>query len=41
MSTAPPPIYGQFGQALAFAERTLTSVLRAHLAERGTEPETW
>jgi hypothetical protein len=40
MSTA-PPIYGQFGQALAFAERTLTSVLRAHLAERNTEPETW
>jgi hypothetical protein len=40
MSTA-PPIYGQFGQALAFAERTLTSVLRAHLAERDTEPETW
>jgi hypothetical protein len=40
MSTA-PPIYGQFGQALAFAERTLTSVLRAHLAERDTQPETW
>jgi DNA-binding MarR family transcriptional regulator len=40
MSTA-PPIYGQLGQALAFAERTLTSVLRAHLAERNTEPETW
>ena len=40
MSTA-PPIYGQFGQALAFAERTLTSVLQAHLAERDTEPETW
>ena len=40
MSTA-PPIYGQFGQALAFAERTLTSVLRDHLAQRGTEPETW
>src|ERR1700748_70902 len=40
MSTA-PPIYGQCGQALAFAELTLTSVLRAHLAERNTEPETW
>lgn len=40
MSTA-PPIYGQFGQALAFAERTLTAVLRDHLAERDTEPETW
>jgi DNA-binding MarR family transcriptional regulator len=40
MSTA-PPIYGQFGQALAFAERTLTTVLRDHLAERDTEPETW
>src|SRR6478752_6547224 len=40
MSTA-PPIYGQFGQALAFAERTLTTVLRDHLAERDIEPETW
>ena len=40
MSTT-PPIYGQFGQALAFAERTLTTVLRDHLAERDTEPETW
>jgi hypothetical protein len=40
MSTA-PPIYGQFGQALAFAERTLTTVLRDHLARRDTEPETW
>ena len=40
MSTA-PPIYGQFGQALAFAERTLTTVLRDHLAQRDTEPETW
>ncbi|HET7052236.1 MAG TPA: hypothetical protein VFI54_28455 [Solirubrobacteraceae bacterium] len=41
MSTAPPPIYGQFGQALAFAERTLTTVLRDHLAKREIEPETW
>jgi hypothetical protein len=40
MSTT-PPIYGQFGQALAFAERTLTTVLRDHLAKRDTEPETW
>jgi DNA-binding MarR family transcriptional regulator len=30
-----------FGQALAFAERTLTEVLRQHLAERDTAPETW
>lgn len=40
MSTA-PPVYGQFGQALAFAERTLTTVLRDHLAKRDIEPETW
>lgn len=40
MSTT-PAVYGQFGQALAFAERTLTTVLREHLATRGTEPETW
>ena len=40
MSTA-SPIYGQFGQALAFAERTLTTVLRDHLAQRDIEPETW
>jgi DNA-binding MarR family transcriptional regulator len=39
--TTPPPIYGQFGQALAFAERTLTETLTEHLAERGTRPETW
>jgi hypothetical protein len=36
-----PAVYGQFGQALAFAERTLTTVLREHLAKRDTEPETW
>lgn len=30
-----------FGQTLAFAERTLTQVLRQHLAERSTAPETW
>ena len=40
MST-PPAVYGQFGRALAFAERTLTATLREHLAKRGTEPETW
>jgi hypothetical protein len=40
MSTA-PAVYGQFGQALAFAERTLTTVLREHLAKRDTKPETW
>jgi hypothetical protein len=39
--STPPAVYGQFGQALAFAERTLSGVLRAHLAERDTEPETW
>jgi hypothetical protein len=39
--SASPPIYGQFGQALAFAERTLTARLRARLAERDVEPETW
>jgi hypothetical protein len=41
MTTATPAIYGQFGQALGLAERTLTANLRAHLAERGTDPETW
>jgi hypothetical protein len=39
--TTPPPVYGQFGQALAFAERTLTATLREHLAQRDTKPETW
>jgi hypothetical protein len=39
--TAPPVLFGQFGRTLAFAERTLTATLREHLAERGTEPETW
>ena len=37
--TTPPAIYGQFGQALAFAERTLTAILYEHLAQRGTKPE--
>jgi hypothetical protein len=36
-----PPVYGEFGQALAFAERTLTAVLREHLSHRDTRPETW
>jgi DNA-binding MarR family transcriptional regulator len=39
--TAPPLSFGQFGQALAFAERVLTFTLREHLAERNTTPETW
>jgi len=39
--TTPPAIFGEFGQALAFAERTLTATLRGHLAKRDTEPETW
>jgi hypothetical protein len=30
-----------FGQTLANAESTLTEVLRLHLAERDTTPETW
>ena len=40
MTTA-PAAFSQLGQALAFAERTLTAALRLHLAERGTTPETW
>jgi DNA-binding MarR family transcriptional regulator len=39
--TTPPAVYGQFGQALAFAERTLTATLTEHLAQRDTKPETW
>jgi DNA-binding MarR family transcriptional regulator len=39
--TTPSPIFGQFGQALAFTERTLTATLREHLAKRGIVPETW
>ena len=39
--TTPPAIFGEFGQALAFAERTLSATLREHLAQRGIEPETW
>lgn len=40
MTTA-PAVYGQFGQALGLAERTLSANLRAHLAERDVEPEAW
>ncbi len=36
-----PESYAQFGQTLAFAERTLTEVLRRHLAQRQIVPETW
>jgi DNA-binding MarR family transcriptional regulator len=36
-----PPVYGEFGQALAFAERSLTAVLREHLSHRDITPETW
>ena len=39
--TTPPVAFAQFGQTLAFAERALTAVLRRHLAERQTTPETW
>jgi DNA-binding MarR family transcriptional regulator len=39
--TTPPAVFGQFGQTLAFAERTLTAILREHLAQRDTKPETW
>jgi DNA-binding MarR family transcriptional regulator len=39
--TTPSPLFGQFGTTLAFAERTLTTTLRAHLAKRGIAPETW
>jgi hypothetical protein len=36
-----PAVYGQFGQALGLAERTLSAILREHLAERKTVPEAW
>src|SRR5262245_19195125 len=41
MSDSTPAAYGQFGQALAYASRTLDAILREHLAERDIEPETW
>jgi hypothetical protein len=40
-TTATPQIYGEFGQALGFAERTLSALLREHLAQRDVVPETW
>jgi DNA-binding MarR family transcriptional regulator len=39
--TTPSASFGQFGQALAFAERTMTATLREHLAQRDIAPETW
>ncbi len=36
-----PAVYGQFGQALGLAERTLSAILREHLAQRNTAPEAW
>jgi DNA-binding MarR family transcriptional regulator len=39
--TTPTPTPIPFGRVLAFAERTLTAVLRQHLAERQIVPETW
>ncbi len=36
-----PAAYAEFGQTLAFTERTMSAVLRDHLAERGVEPATW
>ena len=41
MTTTTPAVFGQFGQALAFAEQALSATLREHLAERDTKPETW
>jgi hypothetical protein len=36
-----PSVFGQFGQAVGLAERTLSAVLRQHLALRNTAPEAW
>jgi hypothetical protein len=36
-----PAVYGQFGPALGLAERTLSGILRDHLAQRNTLPEAW
>ena len=36
-----PAVYGQFGQALGLAERTLSAILRQQLAQRNTVPEAW
>lgn len=38
---AVPAVYAEFGQTLAFAERTLSTVLRGRLAQRDIEPESW
>jgi hypothetical protein len=39
--TTTAALYGRFGYTLAFAERTLTTQLRQHLAERDVKPESW
>jgi DNA-binding MarR family transcriptional regulator len=36
-----PVAFAEFGQTLAFTERTLSAVLHHHLAERSVAPETW
>jgi DNA-binding MarR family transcriptional regulator len=36
-----PAAFAEFGQTLAFTERTLSAVLHRHLAERNVAPETW
>jgi len=36
-----PAAYAEFGQTLAFTERTMTAVLRNRLAQRDVQPETW
>ena len=36
-----PAVYGQFGQALGLAERTLSAILRQRLVQRNTVPEAW
>ena len=41
LMTTVPAAYAEFGQTLAFTERTMTAVLRDHLAQRDVEPETW
>jgi hypothetical protein len=41
LMNAVPSAYAEFGQTLAFTERTLTAVLSDHLVQRGVEPETW
>ena len=40
MATSTDP-YSRFGYTLALAERTMSTVLRQHLAEREVLPETW